>query len=93
MVAFPLPTNSNDIVVTQMVQGMLHRFDFDVTGGFVEGRFCWANYVAKPSERPHFGSVVLDLSNSSRVLIGQYAAYGALSDSVVTGFASLTKSD
>lgn len=85
-----------EMVLASKVDGILRNGKFKITGGFVGGRFCWVNYVAKSSVRPHFGSVVFELSpdsdkaNSDK-LVGHYVGYGAYGDRVVTGFAELTR--
>jgi hypothetical protein len=56
----------------------------------VGGRFAWLNYIPKDASRPHFGTMILDLTRDA--LIGEYVGYGALTKGVISGYASLSKS-
>ncbi|OYP35628.1 toll/interleukin-1 receptor domain-containing protein [Rhodopirellula sp. MGV] len=87
---------TNDLVTGTMTLSMPYRGTqytglLNVAGGFVGGRFVWINYVGNHGPRPHFGSMVWDLSQDDQRLIGDYTGYGALTDRVVSGFAQLTK--
>jgi hypothetical protein len=87
---------ANELVTGEMklempYQGKQYKSEFALTGGFVGGRFVWVNYVGNRGHRPHFGSIVWDLSSDDQKLIGEYTGYGALTDGVVSGYARLTR--
>lgn len=52
---------SGEMVLSGSSHNRFHRTTLVITGCYVKGRFCWANYFAKSSEDPHFGTIVLDL--------------------------------
>ncbi|MBL8830649.1 MAG: toll/interleukin-1 receptor domain-containing protein [Planctomycetaceae bacterium] len=95
--AIGLEITSADHVITGQLsismteQGRCYEQFFDVTGGFVGGRFGWLNYVAKKSDRPHFGTIILDLAKKQNELVAEYTGYGARTDGIVSGYARLIK--
>lgn len=79
------------------VPGRTFHIVFDVEGGLVGNRFVWMNYTAKGDQVPHFGTFLFDLvktpvdDEGRDALIGEYTGYGAISDSVISGYAALRK--
>jgi hypothetical protein len=88
-----LRPNGNQIEGEMLIHGVArgepYEVDFDVKGGMVGSRFAWLNYIAKDAARPHFGTMVLDLTRNE--LIGEYTGYGALTKGVVSGYVHLRK--
>lgn len=72
-------------------RGSEYTGSFSISGGFVGGRFVWVNYVGSYQHRPHFGTMIWDLSKVDVKLVGEYVGYGALGDRIVSGYAKLDK--
>ncbi|MEM7429956.1 MAG: toll/interleukin-1 receptor domain-containing protein, partial [Pseudomonadota bacterium] len=79
-----------DLYIQMHFEGRDLVVPFDVSGGFVSGRFAWVNYVAKDLKEMQFGTILAGLT-PNRELVGEYIGYGALTDSVVSGFSRLKK--
>lgn len=64
---------------------------FNLTGGFLHDRFARLEYASEAKGSVHFGSMILELSPTGTELKGNFVAFGAYSQEIVSGVIQLTK--
>jgi hypothetical protein len=72
-------------------EGRQFHWDFDMDGGFLYDRFFRVDYKLDDPGKIIFGSIILELDTEAVVLQGQFAGYGYLSGSVISGSMKLNK--
>jgi hypothetical protein len=63
-----------------------------MTGGFIFDRFARLEYASKFPGSIWFGAMILELSPDAKELKGNFVAYGAYSQRIVTGPIEFRKS-
>ena len=77
--------------VTLTVAGQRLEPTFSMSGGFLHDRFARFDYVSKARGSVHFGAMILELSPTATELKGNFVAFGAYAQAIVSGPIRLTK--
>lgn len=64
---------------------------FNMSGGFLHDRFARFDYTSKAKGSVHFGAMILELSPTATELTGNFVAFGAYAQQIVSGPIRLTK--
>jgi hypothetical protein len=72
--------------------GQTFEATFDMSGGFLHDRFAQLEYSSMAKGSVHFGTMILELSPTATELKGNFVAFGAFSQQIISGLIQFTKS-